>query len=91
MIAAAKVLLSDEKCKFSAIFFTINRNFRKITHVSATKTIIFLCIILVYSYLWLTPKLLSLDNTKKNNLFLCIVLAYSYLCIRYYQTTCNTN
>ena len=33
----------------------------------------------IFTYHWLSPKVLSLDKTKKNKIFFCIVLAYSYL------------
>ena len=30
----------------------------------------------IFTYHWLSPKVLSLDKTKKNKIFFCIVLAY---------------
>ena len=36
------------------------------------------CFSLAYSYLWLSPKVLSLGKSKENTFFFCFSLAYSY-------------
>ena len=68
-----------EPSRLHLVFIYGTRRRRYFRSTIKIKAVLF-CIVLAYSYLWLSPKILPLGNKKKNEFSFCIPLAYSYLC-----------